>query len=109
MANGRVAKVSVVYEVQRSNITCKVPLLSPAHRGRGILVAPGFRPAAGAGVPFSCERKNSKTTGYFFFNLNMIFLATLGCASDFLKMLPKFKMAARGQLQKNLWAKNSNI
>ena len=29
---------------------------------------------------------------------------TWGCASDFLKMLPKFKMAARGQLQKMLWA-----
>ena len=34
----------------------------------------------------------------------MIFLATWGCASDFLKMLPKFKMAARGQLQNFLWA-----
>ena len=32
------------------------------------------------------------------------FLATWGCASEFLKMLPKFKMAARGQLQNNLWA-----
>ena len=27
----------------------------------------------------------------------MTFLATCGCASDFLKMLPKLKMAARGQ------------
>ena len=34
----------------------------------------------------------------------MTFLATWGCASDSLKMLPKFKMAAKGQLQKNLWA-----
>ena len=33
-----------------------------------------------------------------------MFLATWGCASDFLKMLPKFKMAARGQLQIFLWA-----
>ena len=40
-----------------------------------------------------------KTTSYFFWNLNMTFLAKWGCASDFLKMLPKFKMAARGQLQ----------
>ena len=32
----------------------------------------------------------------------MTFLATWGCASDFLKMLPKFKMAARDQLQKNI-------
>ena len=31
----------------------------------------------------------------------MTFLATWGCASEFLKMLPNFKMAARGQLQKN--------
>ena len=29
----------------------------------------------------------------------MTFLATWGCASDFLKMLPKFKMAARDQLE----------
>ena len=36
--------------------------------------------------------------GQFFFNFNIIFLATWGCASDFLKMVPKFKMAA-GQLQ----------
>ena len=34
----------------------------------------------------------------------MTFLATWGCASNFLKMLQKFKMAARGQLQKILWA-----
>ena len=34
----------------------------------------------------------------------MTFLATWGCASAFYKILPKFKMAARGQLQKNLWA-----
>ena len=30
----------------------------------------------------------------------MTFVATWGCASKFLKMLPKFKMAARGQLKK---------
>ena len=36
---------------------------------------------------------------------NMTFLATWGCASDFLKMLPKYKMAARGQPQIFLWAK----
>ena len=29
----------------------------------------------------------------------MTFVATWGCASDFLEMLPQFKMAARGQLQ----------
>ena len=33
----------------------------------------------------------------------MTFLATWGCASDFLEMLPKFKMAARVQLQNFLW------
>ena len=32
------------------------------------------------------------------------FLATCGYASDFLKMLPKFKIAARSQLQIFLWA-----
>ena len=34
----------------------------------------------------------------------MTFLATWGFASDFLKMLLKFKMVARVQLQKILWA-----
>ena len=100
MANARVATVSVVYEVQRSNITCEVPLLSPAHRGRGILVAPGFRPAAGPASRFPVGAKTQKLLVIFFFNLNMTFLATWGCASDFLKMLTKFKMASRGQLQK---------
>ena len=37
----------------------------------------------------------------------MTFLGTWGCASDFLGRLPKFKMAARGQLQKNCERKNS--
>ena len=32
----------------------------------------------------------------------MTLLATWGCASEFLKMLPKFKMAARGQFQKKI-------
>ena len=34
----------------------------------------------------------------------MTFQATWGRASDFLKMLPKIRMAAGGQLQKYLWA-----
>ena len=33
----------------------------------------------------------------FFLNLNITFLAAWGCASDFLEMLLKFKMAASGQ------------
>ena len=37
-------------------------------------------------------------SGQFFSNFNITFLATWGCASGFLKMLPKFKMAAIGQL-----------
>ena len=37
--------------------------------------------------------------GQFFFNYSITFLATCGCASDFLKMLLKLKMAARCQLQ----------
>ena len=36
----------------------------------------------------------------------MTFLAAWGCASDILKMLPKFKMAARGQPQKICGRKN---
>ena len=39
----------------------------------------------------------------------MTFLATWGCASDFLKILPKFKIAARGQLQKILWAQKLKV
>ena len=34
----------------------------------------------------------------------MTLLATWGCVSESLKMLPKLKMAARGQLQKKFWA-----
>ena len=33
----------------------------------------------------------------------MTFLATSVCASDFFKMLPKFKMSTRSQLQNFLW------
>ena len=45
-------------------------------------------------------RNNSKNVfDQFFFRSNIPFLATWGCASDFLKMQPNFKMAARGQLQ----------
>ena len=36
----------------------------------------------------------------------MTFLAAWGCASDFLKMLPKFKMATIGQHQKIYGRKN---
>ena len=39
----------------------------------------------------------------------MTFLAKWGCASDFLKMLPKFKMAARRQLQIFLWAQKLKV
>ena len=39
----------------------------------------------------------------------MTFLATWGCANDFCGMLPKFKMAARGQLQKILWAQKLKV
>ena len=69
-------------------------LLSPARRGRGILVAPGFCPAS----RFLVGAKTQKLLVNFFLNFNITFLATWGCASNFLEMLPKFKMAARGQL-----------
>ena len=35
--------------------------------------------------------------GYFLFNFNIPFLAACGCTRDFLKMLAKFKMAAKSQ------------
>ena len=44
---------------------------------------------------------------YIFTVTTITFLATWGCSSDFLKMLPKFKMAARGQLKKFCGWKNS--
>ena len=55
--------------------------LSPARRERGILVAPGFCPASG----FLVGAKTQNLPVNFFFNLNMTFLATWGCASDFLR------------------------
>ena len=55
-------------------------------------------------IEFLWGRKNSKNlSGHFFSNFNIIFLATWGCASDFLMILPKFKIAARGQFQIFLW------
>ena len=72
--------------------------LSPARSGRGILVAPGFCPVS------RFLAKTQKPLVKSFWNFTMTFLATWGCASDFLEMLPKFKMAARGQLQIFLWA-----
>ena len=68
--------------------------LSPARRGRVILVAPGSCPAS----IFFVGAKTQKLLVIFFWNFNMTFLATWGCASDFLKMLSKLEMAARGQL-----------
>ena len=38
-----------------------------------------------------------------FLHFNMTFLAIWGCASNFLKILPKFEMATRGQPQTILW------
>ena len=39
----------------------------------------------------------------------MTLLATWGCASEFLKMLPKFNMAARSQLQKKNCGRKNTI
>ena len=53
---------------------------------------------------FLVGAKTRKISLVNFFNFNITFLATCGCATDFLKMLPKFKMAARSELQNFLWA-----
>ena len=58
---------------------------------------------------FLVGAKTQKLLVNFFWNFNMTFLATWWCASDFLKMPPKFKMAVRGQLQKILWAQKLNV
>ena len=47
----------------------------------------------------NCATTQKISLGNFFFNFNITFLATCGCANDFLKMLPKFKITARSQLQ----------
>ena len=41
--------------------------------------------------------KIKKLVWSIFLNFNITFLGTCGCANDFLKMLPKLKMAARSQ------------
>ena len=43
--------------------------------------------------------KTQKKFWLIFFNFNITFPAACGCASVFLKMVPKFKMAARNKLQ----------
>ena len=58
--------------------------------------------------------KTQKINLVIFFTFSIIFLAICGCASDFLKMLQKFKMAARSQLKiflraQKLWNLTSEI
>ena len=48
---------------------------------------------------FWWAQKLKKLVWSIFLNFNITFLATCGCAIYFLKMLPKFKMSARSQLQ----------
>ena len=50
---------------------------------------------------FGWAQKLKKLVWSIFLNFNITFLATCGCAIDCLKMLPKFRMVARSQLQKN--------
>ena len=71
-----------------------------------LAMLPKFKIAARGQLRFFCGCKNSSNTqelqklfGQFFLKFQNHVLATWGCASDFLKTLPKFKMAARGQLQ----------
>ena len=68
--------------------------LSPARRGRGILVAPGFLWA-----------QKLKKLLVVFFKFTMTFQATWGCERDFYKILPKLKMATR--VKKNCGPKDS--
>ena len=53
---------------------------------------------------FGGVRELKKIVWSIFLNFYITFLATCGYASDYLKMLPKFKIAARSQLQIFLWA-----
>ena len=69
--------------------------LSFVHRGMRILVAPGWCP----GSCFLVGTKTQKLLVNSFWNFT--FLATWGCPSDFLKMLPKFKMAASNIYQQS--------
>ena len=92
----------MIFKLKKPSVSM---VLSPARRGRGILVASGFCPAS----RFLVGAKTQKTTGHFFLNFNMTFLATWGCASDFLKMLPKFKMAADVNSKKIVVAKTLKL
>ena len=53
---------------------------------------------------FGGSKTSKNEFGHFFLNFNIISLATCGCAIDSVKMLTKFKMAARSQLRNFLWA-----
>ena len=53
----------------------------------------------GSTTIFLLAQKLKKLVMAIFFNFNITFLATRGCASDFLKILPKFKMTAN-QIEK---------
>ena len=64
-----------------------------------------FKMAATCQYNFFGGCKNAKNCLVnFFWYFNITFIAAWGCASDFLKMLPEFKMAARGRLQIFSWA-----
>ena len=63
--------------------------LSPARRGRGILVAPGFFPASG--VTFSCWRKKSKTTGQIFLKFQHNIRSNMGMCKWFFRDATKIQ------------------
>ena len=82
----------------------KTVFLSPARRGRGILVAPGFCPVSG--VTFFVGAKTQKLLVNFFFNFNMTFLATwrCRCASDFFRDATKIQNGRQRSTLIFLWA-----
>ena len=60
--------------------------------------------------PQRSTQKTQKNILIILLNFYITFLATWGCAIDFLKMLPlpEFKMAARGQLQKKICVRKNS-
>ena len=90
----------------------KTSFWSPARRGRGILVAPGFCPAAGVWHPssrFLVGAKTLKLLVNFFGNFNMTFLATWGYGSDFFKDATKIQNGRkRSTSKKFVGAKTQN-
>ena len=91
--------------------TGKSAFLSPARIGHEIIVYIGYFIYSSAEIPSGVRRQivlcrctYKLVVTFFVISIGTTtFLTTRGCVSEFLKMLPKFKMAARGQFYNFSW------